>query len=247
MNKIVEQKRSSALTDAGTDTFYACAICQSLAPCHACIITPEQTGICGNYNWHTARAVSEREPYGPFSPITKGEPLDAGRGQWRDVNEYFRKISYGRIKQVNLYSLMHAPPTACILSEAVTAVLPGCNGVMTVNRGYKGETPGGFTYGKLLEIVRGGEQTPGFIGHAVSAITQENFLKAEGGLLRLVWMPRKLKEEIGERITACARALGVPDLPAKIADETAGITEETVLPFLREKGHPALTMKPILE
>ena len=56
-----------------------------------------------------------------------------------------------------------------------------------------------------------------------------------------------LKEEIGDRLTKRAEEMGIPDLLDKIADETVGTTEEEILPFLEEKGHPALTMDPLLE
>jgi acetyl-CoA synthase len=246
MNTITKPK-PIVTTDVGTDTFYACAICQSQAPFHACVITPDRPGICGNYHWRVAKVTSQKDPYGPFKPITKGVLINAELGQWRGVNEYSNKISYSRVKNVNLYSLMKNPPTACLLAEAVTAVLPHCNGVMTVNREYPGVTPVGITFSGLMGTIRGGEQTPGFTGHAKKYITQENFLKAEGGLLRIVWMPVKLKEEIRERFTLKATELGIPDLLNKVADETIGVTEEAILPFLREKGHPALAMKPILD
>ena len=71
-------------------------------------------------------------------------------------------------------------------------------------------------------------------------------MSAEGGLLRMVWMPKMVKEEIAERLKARAEELGVPNLLDMIADETVGTTEEEILPFLQEKGHPALTMEPIL-
>ena len=59
-------------------------------------------------------------------------------------------------------------------------------------------------------------------------------------------MPTSLKEEIKERFVKRAEELGVPDLLDKIADEKVGVTEEEILPFLQEKGHPALSMDPIL-
>jgi acetyl-CoA synthase len=62
----------------------------------------------------------------------------------------------------------------------------------------------------------------------------------------MVWMPKILKEEIGEHFTARAKELGVPDLLDKVADETVGVTEDAILAFLQAKGHPALTMDPIL-
>jgi len=59
-------------------------------------------------------------------------------------------------------------------------------------------------------------------------------------------MPKSLKEEIKERIIKRGEELGVPDLYDKIADETVGVTEEEILPFLKEKGHPALSMDSII-
>ncbi len=62
----------------------------------------------------------------------------------------------------------------------------------------------------------------------------------------MVWMPKSLKDEIGDRFKARAAEMGVPNLLDMIAEETIGLTEEEILPFLEEKGHPALTMESIL-
>jgi len=59
-------------------------------------------------------------------------------------------------------------------------------------------------------------------------------------------MPKILKEEIADRFKTRAEELGIPNLLDMIADETVGVTEEEVLPFLEEKGHPALTMESLL-
>ncbi|MBW2651366.1 MAG: hypothetical protein JRC66_10325 [Deltaproteobacteria bacterium] len=40
--------------------------------------------------------------------------------------------------------------------------------------------------------------------------------------------------------------IGIQGFFDMIADETVGITEEEILPFLQEKGHPAFTMEPLL-
>jgi acetyl-CoA synthase len=62
----------------------------------------------------------------------------------------------------------------------------------------------------------------------------------------MVWMPKSLKEEIRERLIKRGEELGVTDLIDRIADETIGISEEEILPFLKEKDHPALKMEPIV-
>jgi acetyl-CoA synthase len=98
----------------------------------------------------------------------------------------------------------------------------------------------------LAGVMGGGQSSPGFVGHSKYNITQRKFIVGDGGLLRMVWMPKSLKEEIKERIMKRGEELGVPDLIDRIADETVGITEEEILPYLQEKEHPALKMDPIV-
>jgi acetyl-CoA synthase len=98
----------------------------------------------------------------------------------------------------------------------------------------------------LAGTIGGGLSTPGFVGHGKYNTTQRKFISGDGGLLRMVWMPKSLKEEIGDRVNARAEEMGVSNFLDMIADESVGITEEEILPFLEEKGHPALTMESIL-
>jgi acetyl-CoA synthase len=121
-----------------------------------------------------------------------------------------------------------------------------CNGLMTVNRDFMGMTPCGMKFTTLAGSVGGGAVTPGFVGHSKYNITQRKWLVGDGGIKRLVWMPKMLKEEIGERLKKRAEEFGIPNLIDMIADETIGVTEEEILPFLTEKNHPALSMDPIL-
>ncbi len=239
--------RIEGMTDETTDTFYSCTLCQSFAPNHVCTISPERTGLCGAYNWMDCKAAYEINPTGPNQPIQKGELIDADLGQWKGVNEFVKKTSRGTVDHYNLYSIVKDPHTTCGCCEAIAAVLPTCNGIMTVDRDYIEMTPCGMKFSTLAGSVGGGVSTPGFVGHGKYNITQRKFLKYEGGLLRLVWMPKHLKEEIKERFAKRAEELGVPDLLDRVADETIGTTEEEILPFLQEKKHPALEMQSILE
>jgi len=238
--------RIEGMTDETTDTYYSCTLCQSFAPSHVCVISPERTGLCGSYNWMDCKASYEINPTGPNQPVEKGETVDIKRGQWKGVNEFVLKTSRGKIDHYNFYSIVNDPMTTCGCCEAIAAVLPMCNGVMTVNRDYSGETPCGMKFTTLAGTIGGGLSTPGFVGHGKYNICQRKFLTAEGSLLRMVWMPKMLKEEIADRLNARAEELGVPNLLDMIADETVGSTEEEILPFLQEKGHPALTMDSIL-
>ncbi|MEE8618922.1 MAG: acetyl-CoA decarbonylase/synthase complex subunit alpha/beta, partial [Dehalococcoidales bacterium] len=238
--------RIEGMTDETTDTFYSCTLCQSFAPGHVCCISPERTGLCGSYNWMDCKAAYEINPTGPNQPVEKGEVLDAKLGQFKGVNEFIFKASRGKIDHYNFYSIVYDPMTTCGCCEAIAAVLPLCNGVMTVNRDYTEMTPCGMKFTTLAGTIGGGLSTPGFVGHGKYNICQRKFLIADGGLLRMVWMPKSLKEEIGDRFKARAAEMGVPNLLDMIADETVGTTEEEILPFLEEKGHPALTMESIL-
>jgi len=117
---------------------------------------------------------------------------------------------------------------------------------MSVDRDFKGMTPIGMKFSTLAGMVGGGNVTPGFVGHSKFYITSRKFLSAEGGLLRMVWMPKHLKEEIMERLKKRAEELGVPDLPDKIADETVATTEEELLEFLKKVNHPVLELPPLM-
>ncbi|MFO7989446.1 MAG: acetyl-CoA decarbonylase/synthase complex subunit alpha/beta [Thermodesulfobacteriota bacterium] len=245
-NYLARDARVDTMRDEDVETYYSCTLCQSFAPSHVCSVSPERTGLCGAYNWMDCKASYEINPTGPNQPIEKGECLDPKLGQWKGVNEFVYKASRGAVTHYNFYSLVHDPMTTCGCCECIAALLPTCNGVMTVGRDYTGETPCGMKFTTLAGVMGGGASSPGFVGHSKHNITQGKFIVGDGGLLRMVWMPKMLKEELKDRIVARGEEMGVPDLFDKIADETVGITEEEILPFLQEKGHPALNMDPIV-
>jgi len=238
--------RIEGMTDENTDTFYSCTLCQSFAPNHVCIITPERTGLCGAYNWLDGKASFEINPTGPNQPVVKGEVIDPLYGQWKGVNEFVQQASRGNVERYNAYSIMREPMTSCGCFECIATVLPMCNGIMTVDRDYAGITPCGMKFTTLAGSIGGGIVTPGFVGHSKHYICSKKFIMAEGGIKRLVWMPKQLKETIHERLVNRCNEIGMPDLIDRIADESVGSTEDEILPFLQEKEHPALTMDPIL-
>ncbi|HOJ71018.1 MAG TPA: acetyl-CoA decarbonylase/synthase complex subunit alpha/beta [Syntrophorhabdaceae bacterium] len=238
--------RIEGMTDESVDTFYSCILCQSFAPSHVCIVSPERTGLCGAYNWLDCRAAYEINPDGPNQPVKKGECLDDRYGQFKGCNEYISRASRQKIQSVSLYSLMVDPMTTCGCCECIAAILPMCNGIMTVDRDFTEMTPCGMKFTTLAGSVGGGAQTPGFLGHSKYNITQRKFLKGDGGILRLVWMPKRLKEELRDRLQKRGEELGIPNLPDIIADETVALTEEEVLNYITEKGHPCLTLEPLL-
>ncbi len=239
-------ERIEGMTDETTDIFYSCTLCQSFAPSHVCVISPERTGLCGSYNWMDCKASFEINPTGPNQPVEKGEIIDERLGQWKGCNEFIFKASRQKHEHFNFYSIMEAPMTTCGCCECIAAVLPACNGIMTVNREFTGMTPCGMKFTTLAGTIGGGLSTPGFVGHGKYNTCQRKFLIGEGGLKRMVWMPKMLKEEIMERLKKRAEEIGIPNLPEMIADETVGTTEEEILPFLEKVGHPALKMDPIM-
>ncbi len=239
-------ERVENMTDEAEEIYYSCTLCQSFAPNHVCTVSPERTGLCGAYNWMDCKASFEINPTGPNQPIEKGECLDPVLGQWKGVNDFVSKASRGNVTHYNFYSLVHDPMTTCGCCEAIAAMLPSCNGVMTVGRDYMGETPCGMKFTTLAGVMGGGASSPGFVGHSKYNIIQRKFLVGDGGLLRMVWMPKGLKEEFKERLQKRGEELGVPNLYDMIADETVGTSEEEILPFLEKVGHPALSMDPLI-
>ncbi|MBN2830933.1 MAG: CO dehydrogenase/CO-methylating acetyl-CoA synthase complex subunit beta [Candidatus Omnitrophica bacterium] len=239
-------KRLSGKTDESVDTYYSCLICQSLAPNHVCIITPERTGLCGAYSWLDAKASFEIVPTGPNQPILKGRVLDKRLGQWGNVNKFVKEKSNRNIKKVSIYSLIDSPMSSSALLESIVAVVPEANGVMVVSRNYPGLTPLGISFKALAEPVGTGVQTPGFLGISNLYILSRKFILAEGGIKRLVWMPKELKGLLAERLSSIARDIGEPDLLEQIADEGVAGTLEELLSFLSKAKHPALYMDPLI-
>ncbi|MCD6199915.1 MAG: CO dehydrogenase/CO-methylating acetyl-CoA synthase complex subunit beta [Deltaproteobacteria bacterium] len=239
-------ERLGSMTDESEEIFYSCTLCQSFAPSHVCVITPERVGMCGAYNWLDGKASYEINPTGPNQPITKGDLIDADLGQWAGVNEFVKKASRGKVERVSAYSLMIDPMTACGCFECVATMLPACNGIMIVNRDYMGMTPSGMKFSTTAGMVGGGQVTPGFLGVSKHYICSRKFMNAEGGLKRVVWMPKILKEELRNRLQERAEEEGVPNLVEMIADDEVGITEDEVLRYIKEKKHPALSMEKVM-
>ncbi len=189
----VRDARIEGMTDETTDTYYSCTLCQSFAPSHVCVISPERTGLCGSYNWMDCKASFEINPTGPNQPVPKGETIDIKLGQWKGVNEFVYKASRQKIDHYNFYSLVVDPMTTCGCCECIAAVLPMSNGIMTVNRDYTGETPCGMKFTTLAGTVGGGLSTAGFVGHSKYNVCQRKFVLGDGGIKRMVWMPKILE------------------------------------------------------
>lgn len=240
-------ERMEKLSDESVDVFYDCTLCQSFAPDHVCVVTPDRVGLCGAISWLDAQAAYEIDPAGPNQPIELGEPIDEEKGQWEACNKRTEKESAGKVTEVNLYSMMDSPMTSCGCFEAIMAMVPEANGIMIVNREHGGQTPVGMTFSTLAGSVGGGNQTPGFMGIGKTYITSDKFIKADGGIARIIWMPKELKEQLEDDIKEQAKEDGLgEDFYDKIADETVGTEAEEILPYLQEKGHPALDMDPLM-
>jgi acetyl-CoA synthase len=240
-------ERVAGMTDEDEETYYSCTLCQSFAPSHVCVVTPERTGLCGAYNWLDCKASNEINPTGPNQPIQKGEVIDPVFGKWEGVNEFVSKASRGNVTDVSAYSILQNPMTSCGCFECLAAVLSKCKGVMTVDRDFRGDTtPCGMKFTTLAGSVGGGNVTPGFVGHSKHYICSHKFIRADGGIKRLVWMPKQLKEELREKLEKRGEEEGIKGFVDMIADETVGVTEEEIMPFLKEKGHPALSMDPMV-
>jgi CO dehydrogenase/acetyl-CoA synthase delta subunit len=236
-------RRLESMTDESVDTFYSCLLCQSFAPNHVCIITPERLGLCGAYNWLDGKAAYEIDETGPNQPVKKGDCLDPVKGIWKGIDDYVYINSHKSVNSFTAYSIMYLPMTSCGCFEVICAYVPECNGVMAVNREFQGDTPVGMTFSTLAGEVGGGQQTPGFMGCGKVFLSSKKFLYAEGGHKRLVWMPKDLKELLADDLKKRFEEQEVPDLLEKIADETTATDAHAVREFMEKNKHPALEME----
>lgn len=240
-------ERLRGLTDESVEEFYSCTLCQSFAPNHVCVVTPERVGLCGAVSWLDAKASFEITPTGPNQPIIKGDAIDPVKGIWKTVNDFVYTSSNKSLEEVALYTLMDLPMTSCGCFEAIMAIVPEANGLMITTREHTGMTPCGMTFSTLAGSVGGGVQSPGFMGIGKRYVVSKKFITADGGLGRIVWMPKSLKDSLHDDLVARSKELGLgEDFIDKIADESVGTTTDEILPYLEEKGHPALTMDSIL-
>jgi acetyl-CoA synthase len=233
------------MTDEDVEDYYSCTLCQSYAPNHVCIVTPQRLGLCGAYTWLDCKASYQINEHGPNEPVAKGECLDSDKGQWKNINEYIDVKSNGNLKKFNAYSMMEDPMTSCGCFECIAAIVPEANGVMIVDRDFAGMTPVGMKFSTLAGQIGGGIQTPGFIGIGKIYISSLKFISAEGGHKRIVWMPKQLKDEVGERLKAVLEKQSISDLFDKIATEENAEEPEKLVEYLTEMGHPALEMDPM--
>jgi acetyl-CoA synthase len=239
-------ERIAGLTDEAVDTFYTCTLCQSFAPDHVCVVTPERLGLCGAINWLDASASNQIAPTGPNQPIVKGDTIDEAKGQWTGVNEAVHEHTHRKLERFNAYTMMEDPMTSCGCFECIVAMVPEANGVMVINREYAGTSPIGMKFSTLAGSVGGGLQTPGFIGVGRKYMTSKKFIPADGGFHRIVWMPKDLKEALRDALVKRAEELGTPDFVDKIADETVTTDANELLEYLQKVDHPALKMDPMI-
>ena len=242
--------RLATLTDEAAEQFYTCTLCQSFSPSHVCIVTPERLGLCGAVSWLDAKATNQLNPNGPCQIVSKEGCEDEQIGIWPDVNRAVKQYSQGALESVTLYSIIQDPMTSCGCFECICGLEPCSNGVIIVNREYPGSTPIGMSFAELASMTGGGEQTPGFMGHGRHFIASKKFMRAEGGIQRIVWMPSALKDSVREKLDKSAFELyGIENFTDMICDETIAPTAddlETMLNFLAEKGHPALGLEPMI-
>lgn len=232
--KIYEARdaRVRGMRDEDVDVFYGCTLCQSFAPTHCCVITPERYANCGAISWLDGRAAVAIDPKGPIFEIPKGECLDPVKGEYSGANEALAKKTFGAVTRVWLYTAFGYPHTSCGCFEAAAFYIPEVDGFGIVHRGFKGVTVNGLTFGQIADSTAGGRQVDGFHGLSIEYMRSRKFLQADGGWKRIVWLPSELKERVKDAIP--------PDLVDKIATEKDVGSIDELKKFLEERGHPVV-------
>jgi acetyl-CoA synthase len=239
--------RLASLTDESVDVFYSCTLCQSFSPSHVCVVTPERLGLCGAVSWLDAKATRELDPHGPSQVVTKERVVDENLGIWEDVNDFVKGASHGSLEQVSLYSILQDPMTSCGCFECICGYEGSSNGFVIVNREHTGMTPVGMSFSEMASMTGGGVQTPGFMGLGKHFIASKKFLRAEGGVERIVWMPKALKEFVQDKLNVTAKELyGIDNFTDLVADETICEDAEGLMTFLQEKNHPVLKLEALM-
>ena len=225
--------RARGLTDEDVDVFYGCALCQSFAPSHVCIITPQRYANCGAISWFDGRAAARIDPNGAIFPIEKGECLEPVKGEYTGINESAKKRSLGEVSRVYLYSAFTCPHTSCGCFEGIAFYIPEVEGFGIVMRGYRNVTVNGLAFSTMADSTAGGRQIDGFHGLSLEYMRSSKFIAADGGYARIVWMPAELKEQFREFIPE--------DIVSRIATENDATTVDALKSFLAAHAHPVVS------
>jgi acetyl-CoA decarbonylase/synthase, CODH/ACS complex subunit beta len=224
--------KARGLKDEDVDKFYGCALCQSFAPSHVCVITPQRYSNCGAISWFDGKASASIDPKGPVFAIDRGTMINAEKGEFSGVNETAKKRSMGEVNQVWLYTAFDHPHTSCGCFEAVTFYIPEVDGLAVVNRSFKGATVNGLPFSTLADSAAGGRQIDGFHGMSIEYMRSKKFFAADGGWNRIVWIPKEVKEKVKDFIPK--------DLVDKVATEEDAKNVDELKAFLKAKNHPVV-------
>jgi acetyl-CoA decarbonylase/synthase complex subunit beta len=224
--------RARGLKDEEVDKFYGCVLCQSFAPTHVCVITPQRYSNCGAISWFDGRAAASIDPKGPVFTIEKGELLDPVKGEYSGVNEAAKKRTLGEITRVWLYTAFGYPHTSCGCFEGVAFYIPEVDGFGIVHRGYRDIAVNGLAFSTLADSTAGGRQVDGFHGISIEYMRSPKFLQADEGWSRVVWLPKEVKERVKDFIPA--------ELVDKVATEEEAKTIDDLKAFLKERNHPVV-------
>ncbi|MGQ9680362.1 MAG: CO dehydrogenase/CO-methylating acetyl-CoA synthase complex subunit beta [Candidatus Bathyarchaeia archaeon] len=225
--------RARGMSDDEVDVFYGCSLCQSFAPTHLCVITPQRYANCGAISWFDGRATAKIDPKGPVFEIPKGNLIDKLKGEYEGVNKTIRDKSLGEIQRVQLYTAFGYPHTSCGCFEGCAFYIPEVDGFGLVDRNFKGETVNGLNFVTISDLTAGGRQVDGFHGLSIEYMRSPKFLQADGGWNRVVWMPIEVKERIKNFIPE--------EISEKIPTEKDVSNLEELKGFLKEKNHPVVS------
>jgi len=223
-------ERARGLKEEDVEEFYSCALCQSFAPTHICIATPERIANCGAISWFDGRAAYKLDPEGPVQEVKKGECLDPIRGEYAGCNQLGAIKSMGAYDRVFLHSAFEHPHTSCGCFQAIWFYIPEADAFGIVHRDFAGNTVVGVPFSTMAADTSGGRQVEGFLGMALEYLRSPKFLIADGGIRRCVWMPKEIKERYKEVIPA--------DVYDKIATEDDAKNVDELVAFLDKVGHP---------
>jgi acetyl-CoA decarbonylase/synthase complex subunit beta len=224
--------KARGLKDEEVDKFYGCVLCQSFAPSHMCVITPQRYSNCGAISWFDGRASAQIDPKGPVFAIERGELINAEKGEFSGINEEIKKRTLGEVNQVWLYTAFDHPHTSCGCFEAVAFYIPEVDGFGIVNRSFKGVAVNGLPFSTLADSTAGGRQVDGFHGISIEYMRSQKFLDADGGWNRVVWVPKEIKERVKDFVPK--------DVVDKIATEEDAQNVDALKVFLKEKDHPVV-------
>ncbi|MBR5995588.1 MAG: hypothetical protein IK026_03305 [Eubacteriaceae bacterium] len=231
--------KTGSIRDDNCDRFYICAKCSARCPGRYCVITPSRQGECGRIDYITAMTSYRSSEKSGFQEVS-AEFTDKDRGICPDVNRALKDAA-GTQREAALYDSVMPGTPQIPFAECYAITSPDRQGIIIAYKDYDGTVPGNIaSYDEAAHTADRGETAEGIEGVSADFLVSGKFMNASGGVKRIIWMPKSLKDRLGVRLDKISDD---GNFSYRVSDETRSTDFERIAVLAGYQNHPAYLME----